>query len=102
MSLPLRLLFVLHFMAFSVSSDYTDNLFPLDNSTVHGVVGTDNDALLVAQESSVTFFKLGDQQTLRPEKIGRFPATPDNSSFLTVAHVVNDTHFVYCGERRCR
>lgn len=85
------------------ASDGLDSLFELDNSPITGLfLGADSDMLLVTQDSSVSLFNLSWEITLRPEKIGRFPATPDNSSFLTVARVVNDTHFLYCGEHQCR
>lgn len=83
--------------------DGSDSLFELDNSTITGLfLGTNSDALLVTQISSVSLFNLNWDVTLRPERIGRFAATPDSSSYLTVAHVINDTHFVYCGEFWCR
>lgn len=89
--------------AFIEASDGSDSLFKLDSSTITGLVlGTDSDVLLVTQNSSVSLFKLSGNKSITPERVGRFPAAPDNSSFLTVAHVINDTHFIYCGERRCR
>lgn len=88
---------------FIEASNGLDSLFDLESSNITGLVlGADSDLLLVTQASSVSLFKLSGQQTLKAEKIGRFPPTSDNSHFLTVAQVMNDTHFVYCGERRCR
>lgn len=100
----MRALWILAFVAlFTVHARGSNTIFDLDNSTIAGLLyEKDFNALLVVQESAVSFFELSVQQILRGTKLGRFPPTPDGTAKTLTARIINGTHFVYCGERLCR
>lgn len=75
----------------------------LDDAQVTGLIySEDTDVLLVKQESSISFFNLSGEHDLHAKKLSRFPVAFDNTTKGTAAHVVNDTHFIYCDARKCK
>lgn len=78
-------------------------ILDVENTNVTGLVVSDRYAvLLVIQNSGISAFKLADDPYFHAAKLGRFPTTADDAPYPTVARVINITHFVYCGRRRCR